>query len=129
MPWMESVTRQLKDKITSVKEFGITVETLEKETKKRENWTASGIDGIQNIWWKKLKLAVRELKTALEQVKDNDDLIPVWWPSGRTVLLTKMEDLTDEKEYCPITCLNTSYKVLTGLAGKFMRNHTMENNI
>ena len=118
MPWMESVTRQLKDKITSVKEFDITVETLEKETKKRENWTASGIDGIQNIWWKKLKLAVRELKTALEQVKDNDDLIPVWWPSGRTVLLTKMEDLTDEKEYRPITCLNTSYKVLTGLAGK-----------
>ena len=37
MPWMESVTRQLKDKITSVKEFDITVETLEKETKKREN--------------------------------------------------------------------------------------------
>ena len=34
MPWMESVSKQLRDKITSVKEFNITVETLGKETKK-----------------------------------------------------------------------------------------------
>ena len=37
MPWMESVSRQLRDKIASVDEFNITVKTLEKETKKRKN--------------------------------------------------------------------------------------------
>ena len=45
------------------------------------------------------------------------------------ILKPKSEDLTDEKNYRPITCLNTSYKLLTGLVGKFMRNHAIENNI
>ena len=44
--------------------------------------------------------------------------MPVWWRSGRTVLLPKTKDLTDEKNYRPITCLNTSYKLLIGLVGK-----------
>ena len=30
MPWRESVSQQLRDKITSVKEFNMTVETLQK---------------------------------------------------------------------------------------------------
>ena len=40
-----------------------------------------------------------------------------------------MKDLTNEKSYCPITCLNTSYKLLTGLVGKYMKEHIMENKI
>ena len=46
-----------------------------------------------------------------------------------TVLLPKSKELGDEKNYRPITCLNTSYKLLTGLIGKYMRNHAIENNI
>ena len=114
---MESVSKQIREKITRVKKFNITVGTLEKETKKRKNWTAPGIDGIQNFWLKKLKPARTELRRAFEQVKDKSNLIPVWWPSGRTVLLQKAKDLTDEKNYRPITRLNTSYKLLTGLVG------------
>ena len=117
MPWMESVSKQIREKITRVKKFNITVGTLEKETKKRKNWTAPGIDGIQNFWLKKLKPARTELRRAFKQVKDKSNLIPVWWPSGRTVLLQKAKDLTDEKNYRPITRLNTSYKLLTGLVG------------
>ena len=40
MPWMESVSKQIREKITSVKKFNITAGTLEKETKKNKNWTA-----------------------------------------------------------------------------------------
>ena len=49
MPWMERVGEQLKENITNAKEFNVTEETQEKETKKRKNWTAPGIDGIQNF--------------------------------------------------------------------------------
>ena len=69
------------------------------------------------------------MKREFEEVKDSNDLIPVWWPSGRTLLLPKTKDLIDEKNYRPIMCLNTSYKLLTGLVGKYMREHTMENDI
>ena len=123
---MESVSQQLRDKITKVMEFNITEEILEKLTKKSKNWTSPRIDGIQNFWWKRLKPARRKLKRAFEQVKDNNDLIPIWWPLGRTVLLPKTKDLIDETNYRTITCLNTSYKLLTGLIGKYMREHTTE---
>ena len=46
---MESMSEQLRDKIINVKEFNITEETIEKETKKRKDWTAPGINGIQNF--------------------------------------------------------------------------------
>ena len=126
---MGSMREQLRDKITNLKEFNIAEETLKKETKKKKNWTTPGIDGIKNFWWKRLNPARRGLKRALEQIKDNDDLLPVWWPSGRTELLPKTKDLTDEKNYHPITCLNTSYKLLTSLVSKYMREHTMENEM
>ena len=56
-------------------------------------------------------------------------MIPQWWPAGRTVLIPKTKELGDEKNYRPITCLNTSYKLMTGLIGKYMRDHAMENDI
>ena len=40
-----------------------------------------------------------------------------------------MNDLPDEKNYRPIICLNTSYKLPTGLFGTYMREHMTENNI
>ena len=60
---------------------------------------------------------------------EDNSMIPVWWPAGRTVLLPKTKNLEDEKNYRPITCLNTSYKIMTGVIAKYMREHTMENEI
>ena len=91
------MSKQLRDKITNVKEFNVIEETLGRETKKRKNLTAAGIDGIQNFWWKSLKPARSRLKRAFEQVKDNNDEIPVWWQKRKT------KYLTDEKNYRPIT--------------------------
>ena len=50
MPWMEEVKAGLSEKANIVSQFGITEEKLRKETSKRKNWTAPGIDGIQNYW-------------------------------------------------------------------------------
>ena len=56
-------------------------------------------------------------------------MIPEWWPSGGTVLFPKTKNLSDEKNYRPITCLNTSYKILTGLVAKYVREHTAVNEM
>ena len=45
------------------------------------------------------------------------------------MLQPKTKRLEDEKDYRPITCLNTSYKIMTGVVAKYMREHTMENEI
>ena len=62
-------------------------------------------------------------------MKKDNNLIPSWLSSGRTVLLPKMDDLSDEKNFRPISCLNTSYKILTGLNAKYMREHARSNTI
>ena len=129
MPWMKKVQEDLNGKITQVREFSITEKELTIEIKKRKNWTAPGIDGIQNFWWKKFTSTHKVLARVLNKLKHRNNLIPKWWPSGKTVLLPKSKDVTDEKNFRPITCLNTSYKFLTGLIAKYMKNHTIENDI
>ena len=48
---------------------------------------------------------------------------------GRTVLLPKTEDLSNERNYRPITCLNTCYKIFPGMIGNFMKEHAERNKI
>ena len=73
--------------------------------------------------------AQKALLKVFETIKLDNNIIPVWWPTGRAVLLPKTKDLSDEKNYRPITCLNTSYKILTGLTAKYMRDHALVNKI
>ena len=96
---------------------------------KRKGWTAPDIDGIQNYWWKKLELTQKALTRAFTKVKEDNTNIPTCWPTGRTVLLSKTKNLEDEKNYRSITCLNTSYKIMTGVVAKCMRKNTTENEI
>ena len=128
MPWMEEVKAELSEKANIVSQFEITEEKLRKESSKRKNWTAPGIDGIQNYWWK-FTSAQKALAKSLMSLYQDTSRIPEWWPSGRTVLLPKTKNLSDEKNYRPITCLNTSYKILTGLVAKYMREHALVNEI
>ena len=57
------------------------------------------------------------------------NMIPRCWLIGRAVLLSSFKDLEDEKNYQPTICLNTSYKILTGLIAKYMREHTLVSKI
>ena len=50
MPWMEEVKAELGEPANLVSEFAITDENMKKKIAKRENWAATGIDGIQNFW-------------------------------------------------------------------------------
>ena len=61
--------------------------------------------------------------------REQPEVIPDWLTHGRTVLLPKTEDLSNERNYHPITCLNTCYKIFTGMIGKYMKEHAERNNI
>ena len=60
---------------------------------------------------------------------DQPDSIPDWITQERTVLLPKTESLSNERDYWPITCLNTRYKIFTGMVGRYMKEHADRNNI
>ena len=57
----------------------------------------------------------KALRKAFTDLYLDTAMIPEWWLSGRTVLLPKMKNLSNERNYRPITYLNTSYKILMGL--------------
>ena len=42
-------------KVTNVQEFTIIKKKSHQTVKKQKNWSALGIDGVQNFWWKKFK--------------------------------------------------------------------------
>ena len=97
MPWMEEVKRLLGKKVTVINEFGIDTAKLMKEISKRKSWTAPGIDGVQNFWWKNLVAAQKTLLLAFKRIISHNSMISRWWPTGSTVLLVKTKDLSDEK--------------------------------
>jgi hypothetical protein len=102
---------------------------LYKTIRKRNNWSAPGIGGIQNFWWKKLRGTWKAMVKSFNKWIEQPEIIPEWITQGRTVLLPKLDDLSDEREYRPITCLNTCYKIFTGNAGSYMKGHAERNNI
>ena len=62
MPWMEEVKAEMGERANLVSELVVIYKNMKKEIAKRKNWTAPGIDGIQNFWWKKFETAQKALR-------------------------------------------------------------------
>ena len=112
-----------------MEEFTITVKKLHQTVQKRKNWSAPGINGVQNIWWKKFKGTRIAILRCFNQWLEQPEEIPDWLTRGRTVLLPKTEDLRNERNYRPITCFNTCYKIFMGMIGNYLKEHAEGNNI
>ena len=67
----------------------MTFENLKKEVRKRKGWTAPGIEGIQNYWWKTFESARKALSRPFIKLTENNHMIPMWWPSGRRISRTR----------------------------------------
>nr|CAI5831238.1 unnamed protein product [Callosobruchus analis] len=90
---------------TNVLRHPIDTEEIVGALRGAKNFAAPGPDGINTYWLKQFPSCHRHL--AREQP------IPAWFVEGRTVLLPKTGDLSDPKNYRPITCLNACYKLFT----------------
>lgn len=91
----------------------ITEEEVSRALKGVKNHSAPGPDGITNFWWKKFPSIYKHLARIFSSWLMDGEPIPRWLVEGRTVLIPKKGDLADPKNYRPITCLNTCYKIFT----------------
>ena len=57
---MNTVAKKIREKVKNVQEFSITEKNFY-DSQKEENWSAPGIDRIQNFWWKNLKGAWKSI--------------------------------------------------------------------
>ncbi|XGW03428.1 hypothetical protein V3C99_014987 [Haemonchus contortus] len=92
-------------------------ETWAKIFSKIKPWKATGPDGIQGFWWKKLPEAKERLKAwCLEALCKPHRIIPNWVCRGKIVLIPKgNSEARGPGDFRPIACLNTCYKVLTAM--------------
>ena len=77
----------------------------------------------------KLRGSWKAVATCFKRWIEQPDAIPEWMTEGRTVLLPKSEDLSSERNYCLITCLNICYKLFTGMIANYMKDHVDRNCI
>lgn len=80
-----------------------------------KNFTAPGPDGINSFWWKSFPSIHEHIARIFNEFLLGNKPIPSWLVEGRTVLIPKTGDLSNPKNYRPITCLNTLYKIFTGV--------------
>ena len=107
----------------------ISPEKLTKSTKKLSNWKAPGLDKVQNFWIKYLTALHPLLAEYFNEEMNQDENKSEWLTGGKTTLLYKKGNTNEAKNYRPITCLPTYYKLFTLILTDNIHEHVTTNNI
>ena len=94
-----------------------------------KNNSAPGKDLVVPLWIKKISALHQPIIDISEEVRTRSVDMPDWIAKMRTILLPKNSDTHDPKNYRPIGCQNTLYKVYTSLLAHFIQDHCVSNNI
>ena len=81
------------------------------------NWKAPGRDQIPNFWLKQLTATHRHIAAIFNKLMEEDQ-IPEWLSAGVTFLISKKENTENPKNYRPVTCLPTMYKLITSVISR-----------
>ena len=127
----ESIKR-LEDTHTDLESqpwVAINVQEVTSATNKTNNWKSPGKDKVPNIWLKYLESLHEDMAKAYTRIIEKPAEMPEWLTDGLTILLSKTEETKNPKNYRPITCLPTMYKVLASILAdrtySFLSNHQL----
>ena len=123
MPNGSRTRRKNVRKSTQMEWRDLTVEELRVNMTRAANWKSPGPDRLPNFWIKQLKSLHKSIAEAYSDiVKDpkqtSDQLV-----EGSTNLLPKKEETWIPKNYRPIACLSTTFKILTSVIINRLYNH------
>ncbi|XP_030758038.1 uncharacterized protein LOC115883767 [Sitophilus oryzae] len=97
--------------------------------KRTHNWKSPGPDKVHNFWIKQLTPLHTHITGAFNLIIKNPENTPEWLTTGKTILLSKGNNTKDPRNYRPITCLPTLYKIMTQALSNRIYNHLNKNNI
>lgn len=91
---------------------------------KARPWKAVGPDGIHSFWWKVFPFAKERLFDIIIDLRQNGaNGLPPWIAHGRAVSLYKGKgNRKDPGNFPTIACLNTCYKLVTGVMARWISN-------
>jgi hypothetical protein len=97
-------------------------------TKTTLNWKAPRRDQIVNFWHKHLTATHRHILELFNKLIEEDQ-IPEWLTAGVTFLIQKTEKTDNAKNYRPVTCLRTIYKLLTSIMSRRTQKYIEDENL
>jgi len=89
--------------------------------RKTLNCKAPGRDQIANFWLKQLRATHKHIAVLSKKLIEEDE-IPAWLTAGVTFLIPKNENTENPKNYRPVTCLRTIYKLMTSIISRRIQN-------
>lgn len=107
----------------------VTKQDIEVALRNLGNWKCPGPDKIQNYWWKNFSSVHGRLAEHFQTMLYDPTTAPEFLTEGYTIMLPKSGDLSLPKNYRPITCLPSVYKILTSVIKKKIETHLNENNV
>ena len=113
----------------STKDYQIDPDVFEKVVARTPNNKAPGRDLITGLWIKRLTAIHEDLIELYNKAFRQEIDIPEWLIISKTILLPKNKNTHMEKNYRPIACLNTMYKIYTGILNVFIEDHCSTNDI
>ena len=94
------------------------------------NWKVPGRDRIPNLWLKQLTATHKNTCTATIFNKlIDEDQIPEWLTAGVTFLIPKNENTKNPKNYRPVNCLPTMYKLITSVIRRRIQKYMDDENL
>ena len=126
--WIEKNATQNEE--INIQEWeNITVSEIKTALTKSQKWKSPGIDKIPNFWLNTLSSAHTVLAKLLNDIVLQPELTPEWICEGKTYLLAKSNETDQAKNYRPITCLTTLYKLLTAIMTDRTYKHLEQNSL
>jgi hypothetical protein len=92
------------------------------------NWKTPGRDQIPNFWLKQLTATHKYVATIFNKLIEEDSM-PEWLTTGVTYLIPKNENTENPKNYRPVTCLSTTYKLITSVISRHMQKYMDDENL
>lgn len=107
----------------------ITTDNIRQALTKSQKWKSPGNDKVPNFWLYHLSSIHKTLAKSLLTLVNNSDEIPDWITESITYLMPKTSERDDLKNYRPITCLCTTYKLIRSILWNRTYSFFEANNI
>ena len=126
--WLKEQEEELKN-LKEMEWEELTVDELKANIARASNWKCPGPDKLPNFWIKQFtSLHEKMAKTFTEILKD-PETAPDWLTAGNTILLPKKDETWIPKNYRPIACLPTTFKILTSIITDRLYKHLEDQGI
>ena len=120
--WIKDQEEELQQ-INQMEWKDLTVEELRVNMTRAANWKSPGPDRLPNFWIKQFKSLHKSMAEAYSEIVKDPKQTPDWLVGGATNLLPQKEETWIPKNYRPIACLPTTFKILTSVITDRLYSH------